>query len=529
MEFGLRSLEDCISWDPCLFVPEDLARIGVAAKPLGEVVARVCSHQMQVAGIWKQSPNSTSSFTQAVRALNRVQRQLACAHPTWVAAESFSTGIDSHGCLWIWGLPGWMAPRTVAQDNEHAFSQLPVLAPMAAQVRGAAASRALPKITSVAASRHAVFALTEDYELMFAEVKRRKDDSIRAVHLRPLQEMRGIKVGAISTRFGQAFAVTTDGAVYAWGMRTGDPSKPQHSCSMGFGAVQTLLQPTPLPGFGQGAVTIRTVATGVSHTVFVSTSGQVFTVGRVEAGKLGLGPARECEGNTKHVLRPTKVEFDPEDAPCIVAAAAGARHTLFLASTGDVWGCGMSTTGALATSSPCESAGAYWSPVKMDRLRCRCVSVATGISSSFFLADGGEVYFSGMARQTKCPFGRSDKVDPRDPHQIPGLSRIREVTVSMELSAFQWEHAMFVAADGCIFAWGHHGHGEFRPDELEEPGHRGAAGYCVEEERATQAPELRGEAAAVRERRRRGEPPSALGVYDHVVRLAQLPSPAVDS
>jgi len=94
---------------------------------------------------------------------------------------------------------------------------------------------------------------------------------------------------------------------------------------------------------------------------------------------------------------------------------------------------------------------------------CFCTSVAAGISLSFFVGECGEVYFSGTAQQTPWPFGRDPRADPAVPLRVPGLRQIEQVSVSMELSQFQWEHAVFVQQDGGLFAWGHMGHGEFGP------------------------------------------------------------------
>jgi len=146
-----------------------------------------------------------------------------------------------------------------------------------------------PRITSVSASRHAVFALTEDGALLYTQVKRSSSYAIQEIELLPLKELEGVHVAQIATRFGQAFAVTNDGSVYAWGMKSGDPCQPAYTCSMGFGEISTLVHPTPLPCFGPGSTPIRFVTVGVSHTIFVSVFGEVYTVGRNEFSKLGLG------------------------------------------------------------------------------------------------------------------------------------------------------------------------------------------------------------------------------------------------
>jgi alpha-tubulin suppressor-like RCC1 family protein len=216
----------------------------------------------------------------------------------------------------------------------------------------------------------------------------------------------------------------------------------------------------------------------VSHTLFVSIYGEVYTVGRSEHGKLGLGRAIEAQGQ---VVRPSKVHFDTRPAPSIVAASAGAGHSLFLASNGDCWGCGLASAGSLPTTHKAE--GNYpivWTPTHLDKLDAFCTAIAAGASLSFFVGECGGVFFSGTARQTSCPFGRSRLLDPSTPYRIPGLKQIEQVTVSMEFAYFQWEHAVFVHQSGRLYAWGHLGHGEFSPiNGLKDCSPKARKGRCA--------------------------------------------------
>jgi len=456
-EQTLHALEGLVAWTPASLLPLELARLAVVAVPLRHAVGEACVHLLRRARFLLLAPGGGGILSNAERALHRVQRLNHALHSNYVAAENYSAGIDLRGILFIWGRPGWLEPRMQTREGE--VMEWPSLLPTEAVPTTLCSESARPpRITSVSASRHAVFALTEDGALLYTQVKRSSSYAIQEIELLPLKELEGVHVAQIATRFGQAFAVTNDGSVYAWGMKSGDPCQPAYTCSMGFGEISTLVHPTPLPCFGPGSTPIRFVTVGVSHTIFVSVFGEVYTVGRNEFSKLGLG--KTC-AHLEQVLSPQKVHFQSRPQPVIVAAAAGARHTLLLAGSGEVWGCGLGKMGILPTRHALDTESVAWTPKPLDRLPCFCTSVAAGIALSLFVGECGEVYFTGQARQTCHPFNRPPDADPGIPYRIPGLRHIEQVSVSMELSYFQWEHVLFARHDGGLYGWGHMAHGEF--------------------------------------------------------------------
>mmetsp|Transcript_43223 Transcript_43223/g.68371 ORF Transcript_43223/g.68371 Transcript_43223/m.68371 type:complete len:602 (-) Transcript_43223:131-1936(-) len=469
-------VESLLSLSPSLLIPVDLARLAIVSVALRSTVIEACAHLLRRIH-WLLLPHG--SLSNGERALNRAVRlgQTACSH--CVAAENYSTAIDSQGRLLIWGRPGWLELRGQSSSSDDLENMdwpplLPTVAVLYSDSSADACDKGEPsqkppkveliqsptKVVSIAASRHAVFALTEDGELFFTQVRRNADYSIGEIQLLPLAELKGVRIAQIVTRFGQAFAVTTDGTVYAWGMKSGDPNQPIHSCSMGFGALCTIVHPQPIPCFGPGAgcTPIRFVAVGVSHTLFVSVFGEAYSVGRNDSSKLGLGSAML---DVEHVLVPQKVHFPSRPSPTIVMVAAGAKHSLFLSNSGQVWGCGQAQLGTLPTSQDPGPEFVMPSPCRLDRITSFITSIAAGISLSFFVTECGEVCFTGQARQTCHPFRRPSDHDISVPWKIPGARQIVQVSVSMELSFFQWEHVLFFRQDGSLCGWGHMAHGEF--------------------------------------------------------------------
>lgn len=446
----------CNEWVTFLFTPWQMAQVSRVAEPFRTTIAAWCVQELRRPQIYVMSPSESGEIGK--RALQRLHRATrlathvtAMAHPTIVAAENYSVGVDVRGRLYLWGRPGWLAQGVVANAS-------PPLPPTAAEICGQLAV-SKPRIASVATSRYAVFALTEDGEMLFTQVRRDSNLGVSEVILKPLCELGGVHIVQIASRFGQVFAVTSDGEVYAWGMASGDPSHRNHRCSMGFGKIATELQPSRIPCFGRGEISVRSVACGISHTVFVTSFGRAYAVGRNDHGKLGLG-------NCTKAVWPTKLNFESQLCPFIVAAAAGAKHTLLLTNSGHVWGCGAADNGALPTSASALSHVS--SPVLCDKLQCFCISLAAGISMSLFVCERGEVYMTGRSSWTETPFSRCARYRAAlcEPVQIRGLSQIEQVSISMELSMFQWEHALFACQDGRIFGWGHTGNGELCPGAL---------------------------------------------------------------
>eukprot|EP00440_Ansanella_granifera_P010743 gb/GFBE01011655.1/.p1 GENE.gb/GFBE01011655.1/~~gb/GFBE01011655.1/.p1 ORF type:complete len:535 (+),score=79.08 gb/GFBE01011655.1/:1-1605(+) len=473
---SLAAIQGCISWAPDLLLPIDLARLAMVAPELGVVVEEVCRHQLRAAGCLHIT-NDMAQFVGCHQRLHRAQRQRAIVQPGSCASENYSVAVDSYGRLFVWGRPGWLED---SGDTDAQPKGMPILLPtQACTMNAAEGRRPAPKFVTAVASRHAILALSESGQLMYAQVRRARNGRAISVDLFPLSELQSVHVTNVSTRYGQAFAVTDQGQVFAWGLPTGDPDRQDLKCSLGFGEITTCLYPKLLPSFGPGATPIRFVATGACHTIFVSVFGEVYTVGNSDWGKLGLGAKTASQ---KQVLEPRKVYFDVHPKPKIVSAAAGMRHSLFLASSGEVWGCGHERHGQLANLSSkvaglsdlpkpaSASSSSTWAPLRLDRLPQFCTSVAAGVASSFFVTEFGSVYFCGTACGQSEPFGRPTMHNKAQPFKIPGLKRIVEVSVSMEMTRCKWEHATFQCQDGLLYAWGHSGHGELQANITK--------GYC---------------------------------------------------
>eukprot|EP00931_Biecheleriopsis_adriatica_P051645 TRINITY_DN29986_c0_g1_i1.p1 TRINITY_DN29986_c0_g1~~TRINITY_DN29986_c0_g1_i1.p1 ORF type:complete len:545 (-),score=88.01 TRINITY_DN29986_c0_g1_i1:51-1661(-) len=466
---ALEAIASSICWVQGFLQPSELAHLAGAAESFRLAVEEACTQQLHALGAHSFGANPG----RADRQLHRLERQDLAALPSCCASENYSVAVDMYGRLYVWGRPGWLEDSR-RLGLEPSATAPAILSPLRASVLIAinGTRSPAPKIVAVSASRHAILALSMEGRLMFAQVRRKGNGNAATFELFPLNELAGKRILQLSTRFGQAFAVDDVGQVYAWGLPTGDPGRPEMKSSMGFGKITTTLYPTPLDRFGMSGIPVRYVATGACHTIFVSAFGEAYVVGSSDSGKLGLGQNDRCQ-----VLSPEKICFPSRNKPCIISAAAGFRHSLFLASNGEVWGCGEGRYGQLAGASqkstrclPSRSSQAAlldiaWRPVLLPRLNAFCTSIAAGIATSFFVTEFGHVLFCGMAVNQQEPFGRSELWHEAKPYKIPGLKNILQVSVSMEFSAFKYEHALFQQKGGALFAWGHSAHGELQVRE----------------------------------------------------------------
>jgi len=441
-----------------MLLVRELPFLAMACSGLETMVAGTCAQQLRLARA-RLAVTGEARFVRCERQLHRVRRQSSALLPASTAAENYSAVVDAHGKLFVWGRPGWLEDRgRDPQDPKWPPITWPKQALVPIDTVGSRPPT--PKFLAVVASRHAILALSGDGQLHFAQVVRSASGYAKTIDVHALSEVKGKRMVNLSTRFGQAFAVSDSGEVFAWGLPSGDPERPHLKSSMGFGKIATCLRPTALPCFGPGRTPIRCVSTGVSHTLFVSIFGEVYSVGCSKHGKLGLGVRKDKE---THILVPQKVHFSCHPSPVILAATAGLRHSLLMSNCGEVWGFGCNQEGQLATSR--RLARTLWQPEQLDRLPSFITGLAAGIWSSFFVTDLGHVYYCGSSRylglKNRC-FGRPAGWDKAQPMKIPGLRRIVEVSVSMELSSgHKWEHALFKNERGSLFAWGHCGHSEF--------------------------------------------------------------------
>lgn len=108
----------------------------------------------------------------------------------------------------------------------------------------------------------------------------------------------GIFINAVSCGGGHTIVTTKDGLVYSWGMGTNG--------QLGLGTTETVFRPQRITALGSLAVTA--VATGLAHSLFLSSDGSVFSCGMNTCGALGQNTGGDS------VLFPSPIHIESRDS-----------------------------------------------------------------------------------------------------------------------------------------------------------------------------------------------------------------------
>jgi alpha-tubulin suppressor-like RCC1 family protein len=171
-------------------------------------------------------------------------------------------------------------------------------------------------------------------------------------------------VAAIAAGGHESLALTSTGAVYAWG----DDTYGQ------LGSGTTTTSGTPAQVAGLSGVTA--IAAGGSHTLALTGVGAVYAWGENLLGDLGATTTQTCAGGDACSTTPLQVGNLPSS---IVAIAAGDGHSLALSNGGTVYAWGQNALGQLGNGS--SDANAQPTPAAVSALS-GVTAIATGSDHS---------------------------------------------------------------------------------------------------------------------------------------------------
>ncbi|KAF9408607.1 hypothetical protein HW555_011775 [Spodoptera exigua] len=125
------------------------------------------------------------------------------------------------------------------------------------------------------------------------------------------------------------------------------------------------------------------VACGRAHTVFVTDSNAIYTVGCNDEGQLGTG-------DLEHHTVPQFVELEGETGP-IKQVSAGSNHTAILTDDGRVFVCGSNTEGQLGLGEDTRSCVKFTELKFMEKI----AFVECGYYHTVFITAKGAVFVTG--------------------------------------------------------------------------------------------------------------------------------------
>lgn len=224
---------------------------------------------------------------------------------------------------------------------------------------------------------------------------------------------------AIAAGDHHSLAIRADGTVWAWGRNdTGQ-----------LGIASTTGQTAPVPVTALAGAFVQ-IAAGAGHAVALRSDGTVWTWGANGVGQLGDGTATQ---------RNTPVQA--AGLTDIVALASGARHSLALKGDGSVWAWGANGAGQLGDGTTADR----FAPVEVIGLDAEILGIAAGASHTLALASDGAVWSWGGNGSGQLGDGTTT---PRSaPAEIGGLGDIVGL-------ASGGAHSVAVKNNGTVWTWG---------------------------------------------------------------------------
>lgn len=242
-----------------------------------------------------------------------------------------------------------------------------------------------------------------------------------------------IKKVAVHSGGKHAMALTLDGKVFSWG--EGEDGK------LGHGNRLNLDKPKLIEVLRSKK--IRDIACGSSHSAAITSSGELYTWGLGEYGRLG-------HGDNVTQLKPKQVKALVGHR--IVQVACGSRdaQTLALSDEGLVFSWGDGDFGKLGRggSEGCTV------PHNIERLNSLgVIQIECGAQFSLALTKAGEVWTWGKGDYFRLGHGSDQHV--RKPTMIESLKDKKVIHVAVGAL-----HCLAVTESGQVYAWGDNDHGQ---------------------------------------------------------------------
>jgi alpha-tubulin suppressor-like RCC1 family protein len=195
----------------------------------------------------------------------------------------------------------------------------------------------------------------------------------------PIPYFNNIPIASVSSGGAHTIFLDTVGKVYAVGLNTNG--------QLGLGDTTQRTTPVPIPYFN--TILISSVFTGeeyttLNHTIFIDTIGRVYAVGINSNGQLGLGDTTQ---------RTIPVQIPYFNTIPLLFVSAGGSHTVFLDTTGKVYSVGLNTKGQLGLGDTTQRTTPVQIPY-FNNITIKSIPVSTQ-NYTTFIDTTGKVYSVG--------------------------------------------------------------------------------------------------------------------------------------
>jgi alpha-tubulin suppressor-like RCC1 family protein len=241
-------------------------------------------------------------------------------------------------------------------------------------------------------------------------------------------------VVALATGVNHSLVVTTEGTLYAWGHNA--------SGQLGDGTKKDRSQPAPVSGLHD----VRAVAAGDGFSMALEADGSVFAWGNNQSGQLGDGKAPQ-DHSTPEVVRGLGAGSG------VVAIAAGSSFAIVRKADGSVWEWGNGTSGQLGDGANSKLSA----PTQVQGLGpgSGVIAVAGGGAHVLALKSDGTVLAWGHNQSGQLGDGTAPN-DHSTPVGVAGLGPGSGIVAIAAGDSF----SLAAKGDGSVLAWGNNKTGE---------------------------------------------------------------------